>query len=135
MDKPESNLNQTLDLMIGVIPTSILYGNFIFVGLIFGIKDIISLNNPLDEIFLISLGGLLGLFGLVLSFGKTSKRVYIIVTSVLIVFGIFTACYVIYSLYTEPDSPDSFYEKITMFPLFGSVIVGIRRLYLSLNKK
>lgn len=135
MDKPESNLNQTLDLMIGVIPTSILYGNFIFVGLIFGIKDIISLNNPLDEIFLISLGGLLGLFGLVLSFGNTSKRVYIIVTSVLIVFGIFTACYVIYSLYTEPDSPDSFYEKITMFPLFGSVIVGFRRLYLSLIKK
>ncbi len=80
MTKSENNVNQTLDLLIGVIPTFILYGNFIFVGLIFGIKDIIRLNNPFDEIFIISLGGLIGLFGLVFSFGKTTKRIYVIVT-------------------------------------------------------
>jgi len=135
MTKSGNNINQTLDLLIGVIPTFILYGNFIFVGLIFGIKDIIRLNNPFDEIFIISLGGLIGLLGLVFSFGKTTKRIYVIVTSILIIFGIFTACYVIYSLYTEPDSPDSYYEKIIIIPLFGSVIVGFKRLYISMFMK
>ncbi len=135
MNKSENNLNQTVDLLVGVIPTFILYGNFIFVGLLFGIKDILRLNNPFDEIFLISIGGLLGLLGLVLSFGKTTKRIYILVTSILIIFGIFTACYVIYSLYTEPDSPDSLYEKIILVPLFGSVLVGIKRVYINIYEK
>ena len=132
MNKNENNLNQTVDLLLGVIPTLILYGNFIFIGLIFGIKDLFRLNNPFDEIFLISLGGLLGLLGLVLSFGKTTKKVYATVTSILIICGLFTAIYVIYSLYTEPDSPDTLYEKLVLIPLFGSVIVGMKRLYLSL---
>ena len=132
MNKNENNLNQTVDLLLGVIPTLILYGNFIFIGLIFGIKDLFRLNNPVDEIFLISLGGLLGLLGLVLSFGKTTKKVYVTVTSVLILCGLFTAFYVIYSLYTEPDSPDTLYEKVVLVPLFGSVLVGIKRLYQSL---
>jgi len=132
MGKTESNLNQTLDLMIGVIPTLILYGNFILVGLIFGIKDIISLNNPLDEIFFISLGGILGLIGLIFSFGKTTKKIYKLVTSVLVIIGIITACYVIFSLYTELDSPDSLYEKFTMIPLFGSVLVGLKRIYINI---
>ena len=135
MNKNENNINQAVDLLVGVIPTFILYGNFIFVGLFFGIKDLMRLNNPFDEIFIISLGGLLGLLGLVLSFGKTSKRIYIIVNSILIIFGIFTACYVLYSLYTEPDSPDSFYEKIILVPLFGSVIVGLKRVYVNLFEK
>ena len=134
MNKTESNLNQTIDLLIGVIPTLIIYGNFILIGLMFGIKDIFSLNNPVDEIFIISLGGFLGLIGLVLSFRKLSSKVYLITTSVLILIGILTVCYVIYSLYTEPDSPDSLYEKISMIPLFGSLIVGIKRLYQSLAK-
>ena len=129
MNKPESNIQQTIDLLIGVIPTLILYGNFLLVGLIFGMKDILKLNNPIDEIFLISLGGILGLSGLVLSFGKTSRRVYLIVTSILITIGVVTACYVVYSLYTEPDSPDSLFEKITILPLFGSIIVGLKRIY------
>ncbi len=129
MNKPESNIQQTIDLLIGVIPTLILYGNFILVGMIFGMKDILKLNNPIDEIFLISLGGILGLSGLVLSFGKTSRRVYLIVTSILITIGVITACYVVYSLYTEPDSPDSLFEKITILPLFGSIIVGLKRIY------
>ena len=129
MNKPESNIQQTIDLLIGVIPTLILYGNFLLVGLIFGMKDILKLNNPIDEIFLISLGGILGLSGLVLSFGKTSRRVYLIVTSILITIGVVTACYVVYSLYTEPDSPDSLFEKITIMPLFGSIIVGLKRIY------
>ena len=132
MNKNENNLNQTVDLLLGVIPTLILYGNFIFIGLIFGIKDLFRLNNPFDEIFLISLGGLLGLLGLVLSFGKTTKKVYATVTSILIICGLFTAIYVIYSLYTEPDSPDTLYEKLVLIPLFGSILVGIKRLYLSL---
>ena len=135
MNKNENNINQAVDLLVGVIPTFILYGNFIFVGLFFGIKDLMRLNNPFDEIFIISLGGLLGLLGLILSFGKTSKRIYIIVNSILIIFGIFTACYVLYSLYTEPDSPDSFYEKIILVPLFGSVIVGLKRVYVNLFEK
>lgn len=129
MNKPESNIQQTIDLLIGVIPTLILYGNFLLVGMIFGMKDILKLNNPIDEIFLISLGGILGLSGLVLSFGKTSRRVYLIVTSILITIGVITACYVVYSLYTEPDSPDSLFEKITILPLFGSIIVGLKRIY------
>ena len=135
MSKPNSNLNQTLDLMIGVIPTVIIYGNFIFAGLFFGIKDMISMSNPLDEIFLISLGGFLGLLGLVLSFGKLLNKYYLLFTSVLIIFGIITTSYVIFSLYTELDSPDSLYEKILMIPLFGSLIVGIKRFYLCIVKK
>ncbi len=130
MKKTESNQQQTLDLMVGVIPTLILYGNFIFVGLFFGIKEIIHLNNPFDEIFIISLGGLIGLFGLVFSLGNYPKKIYVITTAILIIVGIVTACYVIFSLYTEPDSPDRFLEKVIIFPLFGSIIVGLRRLYL-----
>ena len=132
MNKNENNLDQTVDLLIGVIPSLILYGNFIFIGLIFGIKDLLRLNNPFDEIFLISLGGLLGLLGLVLSFGKTTKKVFAIVTTILILCGLFTAFYVIYSLYTEPDSPDTLYEKVVLIPLFGSILVGVKRLYQSL---
>lgn len=133
MKENENNLNQGIDLLLGVIPTTILYGNFIFVGLIFGIKDLYRLNNPIDEIFLISLGGFLGLLGLVFSFGKTTKKVYTFVTSILIVFGLFSAIYVLHSLYTEPDSPDTLYEKFILIPLFGSILVGIKRLYLVLT--
>lgn len=133
MKKPETNMEQTIDLLVGVIPTLILYGNFIFVGLFFGMKDILMLNNPVDEIFLISLGAIVGLAGLVLSFGKTSRRIYLLVRSILILIGVITACYVVYSLYTEPDSPDSLFEKITILPLFGSIIVGLKRIYTGLK--
>ena len=134
MTEKESNSQTTLDLLIGVIPTLILYGNFIFTGIFFGIKDVINLNNPIDEIFLISVGGLVGLLGLALSLGNTTKKVYAATFSVLIIFGICTASYVVYSLYTEPDAPDSLFEKIVIIPLFGSIIVGLRRLFLCLAK-
>ena len=69
MNRKVSGLSDTIDVLVGVIPTIILYGNFILIGLIFGVKDLLMLNNPVDEIFLISLGSVLGFAVLVLSFG------------------------------------------------------------------
>lgn len=126
----KGNFQETIEILVGVIPTIILYGNFIFLGLFFGIKELYRFNNPIDQVFLISLGSLLGFSGLVLSFGKFSSRLSLLISSVLLITGLITAGYVIISLYTEPDSPDSFLEKIYMAPLFGSLFVGIRRLYL-----
>ena len=135
MNRNNSNIQHTVEILVGVIPTIILYGNFIFVGLIYGIKDLSRFNNPIDQVFLISLGSLLGFAGLILSFGKISGRVNLIVNSILLITGIFTVIYVILSLYTEPDSPDSLMEKIYIAPLFGSLIVGLRRLYLTIWKE
>ena len=133
MKQKDSGIRQTIDILVGVVPTMILYGNFIFIGLIFGIKDILSLNNPIDQIFLISLGSIIGFAGLVLSFGKREKKVQVAVNSILICVCIFTAAYVIVSLYSEPDSPDSLIEKLYIAPLYGSLIVGVRRLMLNLG--
>ena len=135
MNDKNIGMNVTIDVLVGVIPTIILYGNFILIGLIYGFKDIVSLNNPIDEVFLISLGSLLGFAGLILSFGRFSGRLSFITYSVLLVVGIATVIYVIISLYNEPDSPDLFLEKIYIAPLFASLIVGIRRLYLNLKYK
>jgi len=135
MNDKNTGIHETIDVMVGVIPTIILYGNFILVGLIYGLKDILSFNNPIDEVFLISLGGLLGFAGLILSFGRFSGKLSLITYSVLLIVGIATVVYVIISLYTEPDSPDSILEKIYIAPLFASLIVGIRRLLLNIKYK
>ena len=134
MNPKNSSFQDTMDILVGVIPTIILYGNFIMIGLIFGIKDMMRFNNPIDQVFIISLGSLLGFTGLFLSFGRYSNRLTVIVNSILLITGIITAAYVIISLYGEQDSPDSLLEKIYIAPLFASLIVGFRRLYLNIRK-
>ena len=129
----DDNFRGTTDLLVGVIPTIVLYGNFILIGLIYGIKDILRFNNPIDQVFLISLGSLLGFGGLILSFGRFSNRLSLAVNSVLLITGIVTVVYVVILLYSEPDSPDSLIEKIYIAPLFGSLVVGLRRLYLNIS--
>ncbi|MGI9554030.1 MAG: hypothetical protein ACR2NC_03810 [Thermodesulfobacteriota bacterium] len=134
MNQNNSSFRDTIDILVGVVPTLILYGNFIMIGLIFGIKDMVRFNNPVDQVFIISLGSLLGFAGLFLSFGRYSNRLTVIVNSILLITGIVTAIYVIISLYSEQDSPDSLLEKIFIAPLFASLIVGFKRLYLNIRK-
>ena len=134
MNQNNSSFRDTIDILVGVVPTLILYGNFIMIGLIFGIKDMVRFNNPVDQVFIISLGSLLGFAGLFLSFGRYSNRLTVIVNSILLITGIITAIYVIISLYSEQDSPDSLLEKIFIAPLFASLIVGFKRLYLNIRK-
>ncbi|MGI9534773.1 MAG: hypothetical protein ACR2NW_07465 [Thermodesulfobacteriota bacterium] len=134
MIRKNSSFQNTIDILVGVIPTIVLYGNFIMIGLIFGIKDMIRFNNPIDQVFIISLGSLLGFSGLLFSFGRYSNRLSLVINSILLITGIITVVYVIISLYSEQDSPDSLLEKIYIAPLFASLIVGFKRLYLNIWK-
>ena len=135
MNFKNNGISDTIDIVVGVVPTLILYGNFILIGLIYGAKDLLSFNNPIDEVFLISVGSIAGFAGLILSLGKFPGRINLVFYSFLLIVGILTAGYVIISLYTEPDSPDSLIEKIYIAPLFASLIVGVRRLYLNVMNK
>ena len=132
MNPKNSNLGEIIDILVGVVPTTVIYGNFIILGLVYGMKDLLGFSNPIDQVFLISLGGLLGLAGLVLSLGKFSGSLSLVINSALLIIGIVTVSYVIVSLYCEPDSPDSLFEKIYTAPLFGSLVVGLKRLYLNI---
>ena len=126
MDK---EIRQSIEIIVIIVPTIIFYGNFILIGIISGVKDILRLSNPLDQLFIISIGAAAGLSGLVASYFTGRSKNLRFLSSILIALGIGTGVYVLFVLYSEIDSPDTMIEKLYLLPIYASVILGFRQLY------
>ena len=126
MDK---EIRQSIEIIVVIVPTIIFYGNFILIGIISGVQDILRLSNPLDQLFIISIGAAAGLSGLVASYFTGRSKNLRFLSSILIALGIGTGVYVLFVLYSEIDSPDTMIEKLYLLPIYASVILGFRQLY------